>query len=120
MSIDALSTSKISAADMPLDRVASSKSLSEAAKVKEVSRQFEAILLRQVLGEARKSASFSEGEENSAVNSIYNDMVTDQLAESISRSGSFGLATSLQGQLIRQTVPKAAAAPAVAPNSKTY
>ena len=35
---------------------------------------------------------------------IYQDMTTNQLADAISRSGSFGLAHSLEVQLIRQNV----------------
>ena len=40
--------------------------------------------------------------DDSAVGGIYKDMVTAQLAESISKSGSFGLAQSLQAELTRQ------------------
>jgi len=36
--------------------------------------------------------------------------VTNQLADGISRSGSFGLARSLESQLVQQTLPVAAAA----------
>jgi Rod binding domain-containing protein len=41
--------------------------------------------------------------------SIYNDMVDNQMADSISRSGSFGLAKSLEKQLVHQAMPKATA-----------
>jgi Rod binding domain-containing protein len=34
-------------------------------------------------------------------------MIDNQMADSISRSGSFGLAKSLENQLVRQVLPKA-------------
>jgi flagellar protein FlgJ len=98
---------KIKASELPFDSIASNTKLSNADKISEASRQFEAVLLRQMLGEARKSMSGTAGGEGeSSTTSIYNDMVNDQLAESISRSGAFGLARSLQSQLVMQTLPK--------------
>jgi Rod binding domain-containing protein len=44
-------------------------------------------------------------ESNSTVNGIYSDMINNQMADSISRSGTFGLARSLQGQLGHQVLP---------------
>jgi Rod binding domain-containing protein len=51
-------------------------------------------------------------------------MINHQLADGISRSGSFGLARSLQGQLVHQVLPNSdavtsAPAPTAAPISKT-
>ena len=98
------------AANLPLEQLANSPRLSEAEKIAEASRQFEAVLLRQILQEGRKTVIPSRMNPESAVSGIYQEMVTNQLAESISRSGSFGLARSLQGELIRQALPHAAAA----------
>jgi len=81
------------------------QTLSEAQKVAEASRQFEAVLLRQILGQARHTVFKSKLSPESTTSGIYQDMVTNQLAESISRSGSFGLARSLESQLLRQSLP---------------
>ncbi len=89
------------AANISIENLASQPGLSERAKVAEVSRQFEAALLRQILNEARKPVFASKFTQASAVNGIYDSMVTSQLADSISQSGEFGLARSLQGQLDR-------------------
>ena len=103
MNIDALNAGP-KAADLPLEKLSDSKAFSEEQKVAELSRQFEGVLLRQILGQARKTVFHSQTDEDSASSAIYQDMVTAQLAESISKSGSFGLAKSLQTQLSRQVL----------------
>jgi flagellar biosynthesis/type III secretory pathway chaperone len=45
----------VSAASLPLEQLAKNPKLSESEKIAELSRQFEAVLLRQILGEAQKS-----------------------------------------------------------------
>ena len=85
---------------MPLDRLASSKLLSEEEKVAGVSRHFEAILLRQFLTEAYKPVLNPEGGGNNSINEIYKDMMVESLAESISKSGNFGLAQAFQSQMV--------------------
>ena len=90
------------AENLPLENLAGNKSLSEKEKVAEVSRQFESVLLRQILGQARRTVFKSKFKEDSMTSGIYQDMATNQLADAISRSGSFGLARSLEAQLIRQ------------------
>lgn len=87
---------------VPIENLAGNKTLSQSEKVSEASRQFEAVLLRQILGSARKTVFKSKVNEDSLTSGIYQDLVTDQLASSISRSGSFGLARSLQSQLQHQ------------------
>ena len=77
----------------------------------EVSRQFEAVLLRQILQETRKSSVSPSSSADASASGIYDDMINNQLADSISRSGSFGLARSLQGQLARQVLPNASPLP---------
>jgi len=95
----------IKASDVPLDQLARNPNISQKDKVGEACRQFEAVLLRQILGEARKSVVSGGGEEQSTTNGIYDDMVNNQLADSISRSGAFGLAKSMEAQLARQVLP---------------
>lgn len=101
MKIDAPNQSGRTAA-IPIERLSNDKTLSKSEKLAEASRQFEAVLLRQILGSARKTVFKSSVSEESLSSGIYQDMVTDQLAESISRSGAFGLARSLQSQLQHQ------------------
>jgi peptidoglycan hydrolase FlgJ len=98
----------VNAADLPIEQLAANPNVSDKDKVTETCRQFEAVLLRQILGEARKTV-IPDGEQDSNVTSIYSDMVTQQLADSISRSGAFGLAKSLEAQLVRQVLPPAPA-----------
>jgi len=91
------------AANAPLERVAASRTLSESEKVQEASRQFESMLLRQILGDAQKPVT--KQKSNSVSDSIYKDMVTSQFADSISSSGGIGLATSLNKQLSHSLKP---------------
>ena len=58
-------------------------------KVREASRQFEAVLLRQIIGEARKTVVSSTANSQSSSAKIYDDMINNQMADSISRSGAF-------------------------------
>lgn len=98
--------SQVKASVLPFEELAASKNVSDSDKVKEVCKQFEAVLLRQILGEARKTVIPSSGNPDSNTTGIYNDMVNNQMADSISRSGAFGLAKSLQAQLVHQVLPK--------------
>jgi len=95
---------RIEASQLPLEALAGNKNISDADKVAEVSRQFEAVLLRQILQDIRKSI-LVPAEGDAATTGIYADMINNQLADSISRSGGFGLAKSLAGQLTHQVLP---------------
>ena len=85
--------------EIPAEKLASHQGLSEGEKIAEASRQFEAVLLRQILNDARKPVFKSTLFEKSATSGIYDEMATAQLADAISRSGEFGLARSLAVQL---------------------
>ncbi len=76
-----------------------------------MARQFEALLLRQILQETQKTVIQSKYADNSTTAGIYHDMVTKQLADSISKSGTLGLAQSLERQLTRQICPASTAGP---------
>lgn len=95
-------TPRLEASELPLERLAASEQVPQAEKVAELSRQFEAVLLRQILAEANKTVIRSQFSDESAVGGIYRDMVTTQLADLISQGGSFGLAQHLQQDLTRQ------------------
>lgn len=103
MNISSL-THTTKADNLPLEKLVGNKSLSEQEKVAEVSRQFEGVLLRQILSQGRKTIFKSKFNEDSMASGIYQDMATNQLADAISHNGSFGLARSLEAQLIRQNV----------------
>jgi len=90
--------------EISLENLEGNPRLTEAQKVGEVARQFEAVLLRQILAAARKNVVKSEFNAESSTSGIYNDMVNNQLAEDISRAGTFGLARSLKSQLTRQVL----------------
>lgn len=99
-------TSTVRKAEMPtLEPVSGNASRDEAEKIGELSRQFEALLLRQILKESRQSVIQSGLFEESTTADIYNDMINFHLAESISQSGSLGLAEALERELARQHNP---------------
>jgi Rod binding domain-containing protein len=108
---------RVNAADLPIEQLAGNPNVSQRDKVDQACKQFEAVLLRQILGEARKTVISSGAEQDSTVSGIYNDMVTSQLADSISRAGTFGLAKSLESQLERQVLPSSPSNPATAPTA---
>ncbi len=95
----------VKASELPLERLAANTSLTREEKVGELARQFEAVLLRQILNEAQKTVIHSNLNPESTASSVYQDMIANQLAENISRSGTFGLARSLQQQLTQQLNP---------------
>lgn len=94
--------SRVGPTNLPLDRLAGNAQFSESEKVAEASRQFEAILLRQILGEAMKPVCKSELTGKSAQAGIYQDMVVNQMADNLTRAGGLGLANSLNHDLGRQ------------------
>ncbi|HOW68537.1 MAG TPA: rod-binding protein [Candidatus Paceibacterota bacterium] len=97
---------------LPIEKLAGNPRLSEQEKVHEISRQFEAILLRQILRDAQKTVFSSDIQNDSVSGSIYQEMITQQLADSISQSGALGFADSLEKQLSRQKPsPKTGASP---------
>jgi Rod binding domain-containing protein len=104
---------------IPLDQLAANPNVAQSDKVKEASRQFEAVLLRQILGEARKTVIHSSTGEDSNERGIYNDMINYQMADRISKSGSFGLSRSIEKQLVHQVLPGADASPTDEPSKGT-
>jgi Rod binding domain-containing protein len=120
MEINPLLSRHIDLSNLPLDNLAASTHATEKEKVGEVSRAFEAVLLRQILQEGQKPTFKSKLTGTSTTDGIYHDMVTNQLAESISKSGSFGLAKSLAGELQKQSGSKKAATPTPSPVGPTH
>jgi Rod binding domain-containing protein len=89
----------VKAADLPLEKLTGNPQVSEKDKVAEVSRQFEAVLLRQILSEAQKPVFHSSLNKETATTGIYRDMTTSQLADSISQSKALGLGDTLARQM---------------------
>jgi flagellar protein FlgJ len=94
--------SKTNPADVPLEKLAGNANLTEEQKIGEAGRQFEAILLRQILSEAQKTTFKSKYTDDSTASSIYRDMTVRQLADSVSRGGGLGLAKALNKALTKQ------------------
>jgi flagellar protein FlgJ len=97
---------RIEASQLSLESLAHNKNVSDDDKVAEVSRQFEAVMLRQILQDIRKSV-LAPDQGDKTTNAIYSDMINNQLADSISCSGSLGLAKSLNSQLAHQVLQRA-------------
>jgi Rod binding domain-containing protein len=70
-----------------------------------VSAQFEAILVRQLLG---KTVTSMMGGENGVAGSVYGDMVTDSFAQQLTAGSGLGLGRMIEKQL----TPRGPAAPA--------
>ena len=99
MNINAFQSSRASAVDVAPEALAGNKSLSEHQKIAEASRQFEAMLLRQILSETQKPVIQSEFSDNSTAAGIYQDLATNQMADGMSKSGTFGFAQVFERQL---------------------
>ena len=91
---------EVKASELPLERLATAGNVSQKEKIGEVSRQFEGVLLRQILSQAQKPMFKSSlMPADGTTNAIYQDMITKQLADRISRGGTFGFAKVLEQQL---------------------
>ena len=86
------------ASGVPLDPLAANPHRPESEKIAEAARQFEAVLLRQILASARRTVIASDLNPPSTASDVYNDMINDILATAISQTGAFGLANALQAQ----------------------
>lgn len=86
---------QVTGADIPL---AERTGKTEEAKRSDACRQFEGMLLRQILSQARKPLLDTKS-GGGVSSSIYRDMVTDQLSDSMSKAGGLGLSKALEVQL---------------------
>lgn len=80
---------------------------SEEAKVRDMTQQFEAMFLRQILNDAQKPVIKSSLTPQSSSKGIYQDMMVNSLADTISHSGSFGLARTLEAQFRQSEAARA-------------
>ena len=70
----------------------------DASPAKGASQQFEAILVRQLLGEAMKPM-LGSAESDAPGRDIYQYMVTDIVSQSVAQGGGLGIAKMLESQL---------------------
>ncbi len=75
-------------------KVKGKSSEDDGVQTAEVSRQFEAILLRQFLGESMKPLL-----EGGPAGQVYGYLLTDSLADTMTKAGGLGLSNILQAQL---------------------
>jgi Rod binding domain-containing protein len=68
-------------------------------KLAAVSREFEAVLLRQFLDEALKPMAGGEGLFGSGPNNVYGYLFTDALSRGLTAGEVFGISNVLQAQL---------------------
>ena len=94
---------KVNPADIPLEKLSTSKALTEEQKTSEMTRQFEAVLVRQILNEAQKPTFKSKYASTGVSSAIYQDMMVNQLADRISSSRTVGLSQELEKQVSRQS-----------------
>jgi peptidoglycan hydrolase FlgJ len=94
---------------IPLEQLATNKSLPEDQKVQEASRQFEAVLLRQILSESQKPVIRSKLNTDNSTNSMYRDLVINQMAEHMSQGEGVGLGSQLAQQLSSRNPNKTSA-----------
>jgi Rod binding domain-containing protein len=102
MEVNSLQSRPVDLSNMPLESLAGNKQVSKADKIAQVSKAFEAVLLRQILSETQRPVFNSKYVGNSTSDGIYRDEIVNQLADSISKSGSLGLGRSLAQELQRQ------------------
>jgi len=82
-----------------LDRIADDASMSEQEKVAELAKEFEAMLVKQVLKGMQKTAGGSGLFPTKGPASIYGDMMMNSLSQSISDSRQLGFARLFENQL---------------------
>ena len=92
---------KVDASEIAPEQLAGNSQLTKQEKITEASRQFEAMLLRQILENSQKTVIKSKYGDNSTSSAIYRDQITSQLADSISKAGTFGFAKTFTQQLNR-------------------
>jgi Rod binding domain-containing protein len=89
--------------------VQQAKNLETSEGLDEASKGFEAVFLRQFLGQALKPLLHETPGSGAPGAGIYQGMVTDAIANNLAESGEFGFATILQLQLAEAVQSSSAA-----------
>ncbi len=71
----------------------------EKKRLKEVSQDFEALMINQMLKEMRKTVNKSELINGGVAEEIFEDMLYDEYAKEFSKTKSFGLAETIYNQM---------------------
>jgi len=93
---------------LPLDKP-SIRSLTEgntgagAAKLKKSTEDFEAVFLKQFLGQALKPLLHKTLGSQAAGAGVYQHMITDVIAENLASGGDFGFSSMLRAQLMQSS-----------------
>ena len=80
-------------------------SATTTADRKKVAQQFEAILVRQLLGKTMTSMLGSGEGGSSTAGSVYGDMMTDSLAQQLTAGSGLGLGRMIEKQLTPRGTP---------------
>jgi len=107
MNVAAITSSMASAANLGADATRPGPDKSPAAERKKVGEQFEAIIVRQLLG---KSIGSMLGGGESTAGSVYGDMMTDVFAQKLTTGPGLGLGRMISAQLTPRAEKLAAAA----------
>lgn len=94
------------AATAPVQAPAPVPANADRAKLAAVSKKFEAIFVRQMLAEARKS-SFGDELFGSQATDTFRQMQDDHFADISAQRGVFGLAQTIEQQLAQRLLPTA-------------
>ena len=94
----------------PLNPANYSGPAKKASDPGEVARQFEAILVRQMLSESMK-AMLEHGKDGQ----VYGYYISEAMADGITKGGGLGLRSILESQLRQQVPSQAASAQAMSP-----
>ena len=99
--IDFLEDSRVRAASSTANAASSARSSGdrEDVRLREVSREFEALFIKQMLDTMRKTVQKSELNDGGFAEEIYEDMLYDQYAQTMAKTKSFGIAEMLYNQL---------------------
>lgn len=97
------SSAEIDTSTVPVEDLAGNKNLTKQQKIHEASRQFEAIMLQQIMSEMQKPVITSEFTDDSTAAGIYQDYMTNALAQSMSKTDSLGFAKIFEQQLSPHT-----------------
>jgi Rod binding domain-containing protein len=103
MNIPPIQSPTTDTSNVPIEDLAGNKNLTQQQKIHEASRQFESIMLQQILSEMQKPVITSEFTDDSTSSDIYQGYITNALAQSMSKSGSFGFAKIFEEQLSPHT-----------------
>ena len=92
--------------NMDLTQLANNSQLNEADKLEAAAKEFEVVLVKQVLKSAQQplTESGSTFFPTHGTGAIYGDMMIDTLSGSVGRAGQLGLARLFQQQLSLLTV----------------